>query len=26
VRASDGEVRHLPVSDHRALGVTLHRA
>ncbi|WP_211189474.1 endonuclease/exonuclease/phosphatase family protein [Actinomycetospora sp. TBRC 11914] len=26
VRASDGEVRHLPVSDHRALGVTLRRA
>jgi endonuclease/exonuclease/phosphatase family metal-dependent hydrolase len=24
VRASDGEVHHLPVSDHRALGVTLH--
>jgi endonuclease/exonuclease/phosphatase family metal-dependent hydrolase len=24
VRASDGEVRHLPVSDHRALGVTVH--
>jgi endonuclease/exonuclease/phosphatase family metal-dependent hydrolase len=26
VRASDGEVHHLPVSDHRALGVTLHPA
>ena len=24
VRAGDGEVHHLPVSDHRALGVTLH--
>jgi endonuclease/exonuclease/phosphatase family metal-dependent hydrolase len=24
VRASDGAVHHLPVSDHRALGVTLH--
>ncbi len=26
VRASDGAVHHLPVSDHRALGVTLHAA
>jgi endonuclease/exonuclease/phosphatase family metal-dependent hydrolase len=24
VQASDGRVHHLPVSDHRALGVTLH--
>ena len=24
VRASDGKVHHLPVSDHRALGVTLY--
>jgi len=26
VRAGDGAVHHLPVSDHRALGVTLHAA